>query len=90
MASLSIDVPTEVAAGAGVLLTAIREKWATVTGTFVATLQLQGSQDGTDWITIWETTTTGFFQVLPTVNYLRVNVSAYTSGTPSVRIDGLL
>lgn len=64
-----------------------------VTGSFVGTLTFQGSNDNTNWFNILAsnlgstaaisatTTTTGMFAVPLGFKYLRVRMTAYTSGT---------
>ena len=88
----TLEVAASVAAGAGVDTTYMYEhsKWVTVTGTFVATLQLQVSNDGTTWATVGSNITApGVTEVTARCKYLRVNTSAYTSGTPAASVYGL-
>lgn len=71
-----------------------------ITGTFVATLILQGSIDGVNWINLSSLvnvnggaaaasiTAAGIYQVdVAGLNYLRVTASAYTSGTANVAMS---
>lgn len=51
-----------------------------LSGTFVGTVQLQESQDDSTWITIATLTATGISTWISSVEYTRLNVSAYTSG----------
>lgn len=71
-----------------------------ITGTFVATLIIQGSIDGVNWINMSSLvnvnggaglstiTAAGIYQVdVAGLNYLRVTASAYTSGTANVAMS---
>lgn len=58
-----------------------------VTGTFVATVLIQGSSDGRGWHTLARTTGKASFRVpARRYRYLRAKVAAYTSGTPVVTV----
>jgi hypothetical protein len=60
-----------------------------VQGTFVATVQIQGSLDGATWVTIGSNITApGIVAVAGNYQYLRINTSAYTSGTPVAEVCG--
>ena len=54
-----------------------------VTGTFVATLQLQVSLDGTNWLNNGSAITApGVLTASVNAPWVRVDVTTYTSGTP--------
>jgi len=52
-----------------------------VTGTFVGTVAVQVSNDGTNWDTLISTTATGAWASDQPWPYVRGNVTAFTSGT---------
>lgn len=56
-------------------------KTVVIGGTFVGTAQLEGSLDGTTWIVIGASTTTpAVRETTASWRFLRINVTAYTSG----------
>lgn len=58
-----------------------------IAGTFVATLQLEGSNDGINWVQIGTNITAHETRQLSlVVAFLRVTTAAYTSGTPIVSL----
>lgn len=59
---------------------------AQVTGTFVATVHLEGSNDGTNWVSIGNVTAAGSIANTAAWAYVRGNVTAYTSGTVTMVI----
>lgn len=61
-----------------------------ITGTFVATVQIDLSIDGTNFKSFANTTTTDFFYELPDRAYkkIRIRVSAWTSGQPVAHFSG--
>lgn len=90
MTSSSLTVPTSVAAGAAVECSRYRDLTIEVSGTFVATVQIQGSVTGTTWDNIGTAQTApGFvYASEKTYCFLRANVTAYTSGTPRATFAG--
>ena len=63
-------------------LHAIGSKTVAVKGTFVATAQVQGSYDGTDWVNLGSSVTApAFIEITASVPQLRIDVTGYTSGT---------
>lgn len=59
---------------------------AIIYGTFVGTVAIQGSLDGTNWVNLTSQTApwAGKVNDFP---YIRGNVSAYTSGSITVKIE---
>jgi hypothetical protein len=57
-----------------------------VGGTFTATLQLQVTPDGTNWLSLGSTITGDAYASVPVCVAVRSTMSAYTSGTPTVTI----
>jgi hypothetical protein len=55
-----------------------------VSGTFDATVLIEGSLDGTNWSTLSSLTTTGITQYTGLYQSIRASVSAWTSGTVTV------
>ena len=54
-------------------------------GTFVGTVSIDGSIDGTNWVSLISKTA-AFTGVVPALPYLRGNVTAYTSGAINVQV----
>ncbi len=70
------------ATGAGTAVTCnVRDKIAQVFGTFVGTVHLEGSMDGTNFITLGNLTVPGKIANSEPWKYVRGNVTAWTSGT---------
>lgn len=66
-----------------------RDKTVQVHGTFVATLQLEASLDGSDYFPVGAALTApGAVLVPQTVEFLRVRTTAYTSGEPKAVLAG--
>ena len=62
-----------------------------VTGTFDATLKLEGSLDGIDWDDwICDITTTGFWIVSKGPFKMRSNCTTYVSGTATVKVQTIV
>lgn len=57
-----------------------------ITGITTATVLLQGSHEGTDWVTLATVTSDDGYVLTDPWKYIRANVSAYTSGTISVTL----
>jgi hypothetical protein len=57
-----------------------------VSGGFVAALELEGTIDGTNWFLIAALSAPGAIEVAQTIQSLRCNVTAYTSGSPVVTL----
>jgi len=66
-----------------------RDKTVQIHGTFVATLQLEGSIDGSEYFPVGAPKTSpGAVLVPETVEFLRVRTTAYTSGEPRAVLAG--
>lgn len=79
-------VPLSVAESAAIDVTNVTRMGIYVTGTFVATLQLQVSADGVAWFDEGSPLTApGKFVIDFPRKEVRVDVTSYTSGTPEVK-----
>lgn len=87
----TLAIPTSVAAGAATDANEIVDKTVQISGTFVATIQLQGTIDGSVWNDLGDPITAATtVMVLGTFKAIRVNVTAYSSGTPVGHVSGLM
>ncbi len=67
----------------------LRDAYAQFGGTFVATIQLEGSVNGTDPVSEGAAqTAVGMLQVTKSYEMLRAKMTAYTSGAPTVDVSG--
>ena len=67
----------------------LRDKTIQVSGTFVGTIQVEGTIDGDTWIAEGTAyTSTGSAAVTPTWAMMRARMTAYTSGTPKFNVAG--
>ncbi len=87
---LDLAPPASVAVGPTFNVRRLTDKNLQVAGTFVATLQLEGSIDGTNFADIGAAITTpsivavdGYFELL------RIRTTAFTSGTPAAQLGAL-
>jgi hypothetical protein len=62
-----------------------REAMAVVTGTFVGSIKIQGSDDNSTWSDLVDVSEPEYVQVT-LQKYMRANCTAYTSGTIKARI----
>jgi hypothetical protein len=92
---VALNCPTSVAAGTEVGVKHLMPEKSIqfsgmLTGTFsAATIQIQGSNDGSVWAQLGsDVTTNGIVSVTTPVAFLRLNVTSYTGGTPSVTLCG--
>jgi len=87
-----VDLPVHTGgtgAGAARDVYKLREKYVQIQGTFSATLQLQGSVDGANWVNLeLAQTQPGLVSVPETVALMRVNTTGYVSGTPVCTLCG--
>lgn len=85
-ASTLMAAQTATGAGASVAVRAIRDKrtfQVSISGT--ATVALQGSNDNTNWVTLQGgITASGGFEDDAPWNFMRANVTAYSSGSVTV------
>lgn len=85
----AVEAKASVAAGEKVLVADLKSCVVQVTGTFTATLKLEGSMDGTNFQQIGsDITAAGLTAISPVYNYIRLNTTAYTSGTPAASVAG--
>ena len=96
MQPITLNLPTLPAGGypaygePAMILDLLPHKSVQASGTFTATLQLQGSNDGTNWSSIGDAITqAGFYAVTTVMMQIRVAVTAYTTGTPVLVLAGL-
>lgn len=83
----AMDVPASAANGAPVLVSGFDDKIVHVYGTFSATLAIEGSLDSVVWSPLVSgITTAGFYSIASNVSYIRMAVTAYTSGPPAALI----
>jgi hypothetical protein len=86
---IPLDVPAAVGVGQASNVFRFRDKTVHVIGPFVGSLQLEGSIDGSDYEPIGAAVTApGLVPVPFTVEFLRVRVTALTSGTPKAVAAG--
>ena len=95
---LSLAVPTSVAAGTPTAVGALERKTVSIEsmGSATCTIQISLDTSATPASTSWlneATITTGTsatFEITKPCAWIRVNCSAYTNGTPTGRIAGIL
>lgn len=80
--STTLEVKTSVAAGASKGFHNWRDREVVVTGTFTATLKVEGSVDDATWLELWSVTAPGTYELPDGPLFIRINTTAYTSGTP--------
>ena len=83
----------EVIAGAGVGASIVVDRFTSKTiaigGTFVATLRVEGTIDGVNWIALGADITSPVLQLYDqTVQRLRIRTVAFTSGVPLASFNG--
>jgi hypothetical protein len=84
----SLDVEASVAAGDPLRVEEQDEVWVKATGTFDATIVIQGSDDnGSTWADVATFTGPTVFPLSFPYKWMRANTTVYTSGTPAVSID---
>lgn len=88
--TISLQVPTSVGVGQSANVFRFRDKYVQVHGTFVATMQLEGSIDGSEYFPIGaaQSATPGVVAVPETIQFLRVRVTSFTSGAPKATFAG--
>lgn len=79
----TLDVNASVAAGDAQEVAGLYDKWVHITGSFTATLDVEVSADGANWDAIATVSAAATIEVAPNTKYLRINTTAYTSGTPA-------
>lgn len=85
----AMDAPASVAVGQSLLVDRLSNITLLVTGTFSATIDLEGSHDGIVWDVLSAGLTSGTPVNVPErVKFVRLNTTAFTSGAAVVTIDG--
>lgn len=86
---IRLEVKAEVAAGKAEQVFRFRDKYVQVHGTFVASLQLEASIDGSDYFPVGTVQSApGVVPVPETVEFVRVRTTAFTSGEPKAVLAG--
>lgn len=87
----SLNVPVVAAAGTAKPVSHLQyEKTVQVDGTFTATVNLEASIDGINYIVVQAGLATGVFhQILGHYKFIRCSTTAYTTGTPIVLLSGV-
>lgn len=86
---LRLEVKQAVDVGRAENVFRFRDKTVQVHGTFVATLQLEGSIDGSEYFAVGApVSAAGAVRVPETVEFLRIRTTAYTSGEPQAVFAG--
>jgi hypothetical protein len=76
--------------GEPVTLASVVNKCVQISGSFVATLEIQMRADeAADWVTVATTSSTGIVELWESLPMIRVLTSAYTSGEPNVWLTGV-
>jgi len=66
-----------------------RDKYVQISGTFVATLQVEGTIDGSDYFPVGAAmNAAGVVPVVETIEFIRVRTTAFTSGEPKAVVAG--
>lgn len=70
----------------------LREKYVWISGTFVATLDVEASADGSSWVKVQTgINATGAAVSIPqSAKYVRVNLTAATSGQVVAKLTGFM
>jgi len=86
---IRLEVKSQVGAGRAEQVFRFRDKYIQVHGTFVATLQLEATIDGSDYFAVAAPMSVpGVIPIPETVEFVRVRTSAYTSGEPKAVLGG--
>jgi hypothetical protein len=88
---LAVAVPQAVAAGAATKIEGHIEGVVQITGGGSWTSQLQTSLDGVTWFNLGTAATNASPQLIPVTNgvkFVRMNTTAYASGTPVANYGG--
>ncbi len=86
---LTLEVKQAVDAGRAENVFRFRDKTVQFLGTFVATLQVEASIDGSEYFPVGAAASApGVVRVPETVEFLRVRTTAYTSGEPKAAFAG--
>jgi len=84
-----LEVKQAIEAGRAEQVFRFRDKYVQVHGTFVGTVQIEGTIDGSEYFVIGTPTTAPAVIPVPeTVEFLRVRTTAFTSGEPKATLGG--
>ncbi|MBI3184632.1 MAG: hypothetical protein HYZ28_21050 [Myxococcales bacterium] len=84
-----LEVKQAVEAGRAEQVFRFRDKYVQIHGTFVATVQVEGSIDGSDYFAVGAAQSApGVVPVPETLEFVRVRTAAYTSGDPKAVLAG--
>lgn len=87
---IDLEPPASVAVGPAKFVGRLTDKNLQVGGTFVATLQLEGTIDGTNFEDVGAAITApGIVVVSGYFDKLRINTTVFTSGVPVAVLGGL-
>ena len=81
-----LDGATATGAGSAVGVLKLLHKTIQVYGTFTATVEVEGSADGTNWFSLGSLTEAGKIAINDAWAFIRGNVTAYTSGTINAKL----
>lgn len=85
----SVEAPATVTTGAATDVSNVANAELQVSGTFSATMQLEGSQDGSHWTQIGaDITAAGFYAIAPRVAQVRIKTTVHSSGSPVASVAG--
>lgn len=86
----TMSVATSVAAGTAIDISDLADGAKVgISGTFTATMKVEESVDGSTWVQVGSDVTAAALRtVTKRTRFLRINTSAYTSGTPAARLFG--
>lgn len=86
---IRLEVKAMVAIGRAEQVFRFRDKFIQIHGTFVGSLQIEASIDGSDFFPVGAAQTAPSVVPLPeTVEFVRVRTTAYTSGEPKAVLGG--
>ena len=86
---IRLEVKSEIGVGKAEQVFRFRDKFVQVHGTFVATLQVEATLDGSDYFPVGAAQSAPGVVPLPeTVEFVRVRTAAYTSGEPKAVLGG--
>lgn len=86
---IRLEVKAEVAAGKAEQVFRFRNKFVQIHGTFVASLQVEATIDGSDYFPVGAAQSAPGVVPLPeTVEFVRVRTAAFTSGVPKAVLGG--
>jgi len=87
--SKAMPTPASVASGASIVVDRFTEKTVIVSGTFDATVRVQGSLDGSTWADLTgDITAPGVHPIPHTVRHLRMRTTVFASGAPAASFGG--